>query len=169
MAKSIYYMTAVLFLLFSTSAFAQISVQRSTIGTAGSNVVQQQNLTASWTVGESITGTSVHGTIIVTSGFQQGHEENSVAIKSPNKNINIKVFPNPTYGEIQVQLQDISTKDILVEIFNNRGQKIHVNNTNIATDQLSFNISKLPDGIYFLLIMNSEKDLIGNVKIIKAD
>ena len=160
------------FLFLTFQASAQMSVQRSVIGTAGSNTVSDGNLSASWTAGETVIGTHISGTITLTSGFQQATEEESVAVDNPESGISFKVYPNPTFGEIQVELQGITAADIYLELFNSQGQQINISNKrniNASRDEVKLNMTTQPAGTYFLLVTDSDKDLIGNVKIIKAN
>ena len=75
--------------------------------------------------------------------------------ETPRKELNIKVFPNPTTGQVRIEVED----DLFtsVEVLSIQGMKI------IESDQPIVDLSDFPSGMYFFKINGSEK----TVKIIK--
>ena len=75
--------------------------------------------------------------------------------ETPRKELNIKVFPNPTTGQVRIEVED----DLFtsVEVMSIQGMKI------IESDQPIVDLSDFPSGMYFFKINGSEK----TVKIIK--
>ena len=67
-----------------------------------------------------------------------------------NSNL-LSVFPNPTKGEFQLQLDGLNS-DANLTIANMNGQQVF--EKDIATDNEKINVSKLSAGIYFLKVRN---------------
>lgn len=75
--------------------------------------------------------------------------------ETPRKELNIKVFPNPTTGQVKIEVEDNAFTN--VEVLSIQGKKI------IESDQPIVDLSDFPSGMYFFKINGSEKI----VKIIK--
>lgn len=75
--------------------------------------------------------------------------------ETPRKELNIKVFPNPTTGQVKIEVEDNAFTG--VEVLSIQGKKI------IESDQPIVDLSDFPSGMYFFKINGSEKI----VKIIK--
>ena len=75
-----------------------------------------------------------------------------------DSNSEIRIYPNPTNGIFKVDL--ISKENTVIQIFNSIGKQIiSINNTD------EIDLSKEPNGIYFIHINSNEK--IYNAKVIK--
>ena len=72
-------------------------------------------------------------------------------------NNEIKIYPNPTTGEIVVsgQLSDVS-----VEVFDIVGKKQESRKSEIGKSEIEIDISHLSNGIYFLKIDNKMYKII---------
>lgn len=75
--------------------------------------------------------------------------------ETPRKELNIKVFPNPTTGQVKIEIEDNAFTG--VEVLSIQGKKI------IESDQPIVDLSDFPSGMYFFKINGSEK----TIKIIK--
>jgi hypothetical protein len=69
---------------------------------------------------------------------------------------NVAIFPNPTDGNITINLTD--NESWLIEINNYYGQVVKRLNTNEQTVYLDLNL--LPSGIYFVKISNGNKQYV---------
>jgi len=99
--------------------------------------------------------------------------EHSIIVKdsTPTKvNLNIindkiKIYPNPTRGKLTISLDDTFTKDIDILIFNEKGMMVRNKKNqrwNIRND-IEFDISELPKGIYFIKIINDDKSVMEKI------
>jgi hypothetical protein len=77
------------------------------------------------------------------------------------ENTNIKIYPNPTFG--QVQIEGLSSLEKTIELLNTNGQLIFIRQSN--QENLSLNMAAYPKGAYFLRI-TSEKGTLTK-KLIK--
>lgn len=76
-------------------------------------------------------------------------------IEKPRKEISVKIFPNPTTGQVKIELdEDVFTG---VEVFSIDGTKI------IESNEKTVDLSDYPNGMYFFKINDGAK----TVKIIK--
>jgi PKD repeat protein len=84
------------------------------------------------------------------------------------KNINsrIKVYPNPTYDILNIELNIDNISTVNFQLFDAIGQSVlNMNNQTFGTQKTTMDISDLPSGIYFLQIRMDEK--VVSRKIIK--
>jgi len=89
---------------------------------------------------------------------------------SINENIleNIKIYPNPTTGELRVTNSDIRLSDIRlsdIEIFDiyGRKQKAESRISEIGQSEIVINISDLASGVYFVKIFTESGEVIKKV------
>ena len=100
------------------------------------------------------------GDIILTIGSSAvngdvfGVEENDWSILS-------NPYPNPTNGMISVDLQLIEANDFTITVYNNTGQLMFqsTNNLSSGNNKLTFDLEKLPNGIYYLMVQG-QKDQV---------
>lgn len=78
---------------------------------------------------------------------------NSVGMNELNSQI-LNIYPNPTEGDITIELKDIKTA-FSVNIYNVNGQIIY-NKTNITSLTHQINLNTVP-GIYFIEVINKNK------------
>jgi hypothetical protein len=95
------------------------------------------------------------GSVMIHPIFSTGLDATLGIKETPRKELNIKVFPNPTTGQVRIEVED----DLFtsVEVLSIQGMKI------IESDQPIVDLSDFPSGMYFFKINGSEK----TVKIIK--
>lgn len=94
-----------------------------------------------------------------------GTIEPAVVTKVDNFITNSKmltVFPNPTNGEFQLQLDGLNTEANLT-IANMNGQQVF--EKSIATDNEKINVSKLSAGIYFIKVNNEKYNITKKLMI----
>ncbi len=157
--------------LFSLNLNAQVEIQRSTIAATGTTVQSDGNLSASWTAGETVIGSHLDGTITLSAGFQQGYAEGGVFVDNPEAGINYTVFPNPTYGEINMKLETTEAKTMYYHLYDATGRRIALAQSELfvnGTTTERFSIAEQPAGTYYLRL-NADKGIpMGTIKIIKA-
>jgi len=79
-------------------------------------------------------------------------------------NENIKIYPNPTTGELRIENGELRIKS--VEIFDVYGRNLLLHTANL-TPHTVFDISHLPAGIYFVKIQNKDNS-IQTFKIVRS-
>jgi len=93
-------------------------------------------------------------------------------IENASKNINInslaKIYPNPFYDILNININDSNIKNFKVEIFDLFGKKVFTNNFNFSENQIiNLNLAYLTKGMYFIKIYEDKKNIL-NEKIIKS-
>lgn len=87
-----------------------------------------------------------------------------VSIKENNIVLNnVKVYPNPTEGIINVELELLDAKNVNIQVLNSLGQILM--NESLSQQNSSLNLKHLSTGIYFLKINSANGN--GVIKIIK--
>jgi aminopeptidase YwaD len=67
-----------------------------------------------------------------------------------NTVLTIKIFPNPSHDEINIELQGCFNRYIDFSLYNSFGKNIYSNKANNAT-LINIDVSSLPKGVYILL------------------
>ena len=90
----------------------------------------------------------------------------AIEITAPRSG-SVTVFPNPSTELLYVELKDITAKEIHLSIYSADAREITKQKFNNLNQQLSINVSKLPNGIYFLKLRNENGFSISEHKILK--
>jgi len=73
---------------------------------------------------------------------------------------NVSVYPNPTSDEINIELNMKESDEILTSLVDMNGNMIETKSvkTTLGTNKITFNVSKLAQGIYNVLIFDSKNN-----------
>jgi plastocyanin len=71
---------------------------------------------------------------------------------------NLSLFPNPVEDIVYLKMNQNSTSNIDIAVYNTLGQKVK-EFRKVASDNLSLNLSELNSGIYFLKFVEGENSL----------
>ena len=149
-------------LLASLSGFSQ-TISKQVIGPAGATYEYGTNK-LSYTAGEVLVGamTSEDGSIQLGNGYYPSLDLSTLNTQSPELQLQVKVFPNPTTEAIfithpteqffEVRITDVSGKQIL--------QTPH-------QKQQPLNVQSLTSGTYFVSVTTKESKQTNTYKIIK--
>jgi len=149
-------------LLASLSGFSQ-TISKQVIGPAGATYENGTNK-LSYTAGEVLVGamTSEDGSIQLGNGYYPSLDLSTLNTQSPELQLQVKVFPNPTTEAIfithpteqffEVRITDISGKQIL-QTANQKQQPL--------------NVQSLTSGTYFVSVTTKESKQTNTYKIIK--
>ena len=150
------------FLLLSLSSYSQ-SISKQVIGPGG-QTFENENNKLSYTVGEVAVGamTDEDGTYQLGNGYYPSLNLSTLNTESPELQLQVKVFPNPTKEVIyithpteqlfDVRITDISGKQIL--------QTAH-------PKQQPLNVQTLTTGTYFITVTTKDSKQTNTYKIIK--
>ena len=170
--KNLLIMMMAVFLLSGMAARAQ-SIERYVIaGTGGSYYDGPNNFEMDYTVGEIAVITLSDASNYLTQGFQQPFVDPDVSvIDNPFSDVNISYFPNPTSGNLTLNISNAGDREFKVELFDVLGQRI-TTQTGIAgyngTASISIDMQNCATGNYYLRISNGN-DLVKNLKILKIN
>jgi hypothetical protein len=94
-----------------------------------------------------------------------GIDNNNSGIVSSSE---IRTYPNPTTGIINLEIPDSKNNNVDVTIYNSLGQTVNAKIDSIKnSDHFSLDISGEPSGIYFVIIKSREKTITKKVSLIK--
>ncbi|CAM4035603.1 MULTISPECIES: T9SS type A sorting domain-containing protein [Flavobacterium] len=159
-SKRLSFLTVVCFTFSVANCLAQESVNSSGGDLAGSNG------SASYSVGQVVYMTYTGSNGSVSEGVQQPFEISEVLGTEDFAGLikDLKIYPNPTVNDLTLNLTNENDLVLNFQILDANGrvlkdEKILTNETNIA-------VSSLPSAIYFLKILNQNKE-VKTFKIIK--
>jgi len=142
----------ILISLFLGLALNAQQIKQEVIASAGGyNKSQDNSISISWTLGETIipTFTSQDGTLILTHGFQQ-----KLIITTVEENledlVDVTIYPNPTSEMINIQFQTSPDKEILVSLLDGSGKLVKTDRIDVAMMNKTINMQDLPAGLYYL-------------------
>jgi len=118
----------------------------------------------SWSIGEVMTETYVGTNNILTQGFNQGQLV-FVGIEELALDFEINIYPNPTNGVLKIDISDVQKSgNLKAQIFDITGKLILENDLN---QNNTIDFSNYSVGVYLISILNSDKIVVKNGKIIK--
>jgi tetratricopeptide (TPR) repeat protein len=93
---------------------------------------------------------------------------NGVGIEDDSGNTDIRVYPNPSPGEIFISAGSLNG-NCSISIFNTSGEKVHMAQLNASgLSPLSLDISFLIDGAYYIQIISRDLVFVGKI-VLKKD
>ena len=132
----------------------QFDAERLNVG-LDMNIVNNDKTHFSVDNGATWQQSTFEGSVMIQPIFSTGLDATLGIKETPRKELNIKVFPNPTTGQVKIEVEDNAFTG--VEVLSIQGKKI------IESDQPIVDLSDFPSGMYFFKINGSEKI----IKIIK--
>jgi hypothetical protein len=123
-----------------------------------------------WTIGEPISETYTTPVYATTMGFHQTEITITKLIEQQGTNMEILVYPNPVYNELNLNLNGLIEDDYQLLIFDGIGKlvfqtKLLVNKLNARIETIK--MDELANGNYFINIQNSTKSFSKTIKITK--
>jgi hypothetical protein len=157
-------------LLLSIPGFAQTNISRSVIASGG-QAFQNSQIQLSATVGEFMVTTLSTENLVLTQGFQQAEKEDfTSSYQSPDLIETLKSFPNPASQRIYVDIMTKKKDDYHIEIFDVLGKRWK-SRRSVDLDpgierRLQFDLNDVPDGHYFIRIVDSRGQLAGSLRFL---
>ena len=98
-----------------------------------------------------INGFPINGNKMATITFT--YITSTLGIENENSIENIKIFPNPTQGDVTISnIQNLDLKTL--EIYNVLGGLVNKQSINSELDRIDLNLNNLNQGVYFLRLKN---------------
>ena len=119
------------------------------------------------TIGETASETIGDGEYILTQGFQQGHYRITDIETILADGFNIKIFPNPTNGILNICFDSEKETNYQINLFSTDGKMISSKLTDGSSFNDYLNLSTLPVGTYYLEIISDGKANRKTCKIVK--
>lgn len=82
--------------------------------------------------------------------FSCGANTTTSAPDTPEVFDNVSVFPNPTSGKVNLQINNINTENIVVQVFRINGQLVYEQRLQAASIRSTINLTPYSEGMYFL-------------------
>jgi hypothetical protein len=151
----------ILFFLF-ISHFGILNAQES-INAAGGDASGSGG-SAAYSIGQLVytSNTSLNGTL--EQGVQHAYEIYTVGIKETGMDISLSVFPNPTFGNLELKVGNEHLDDLNFVLYDAIGKLIE--SKKITTTTETFSMEHLPSATYFLSVRKHNTEL-KSFKIIK--
>ena len=152
------------------------SIGRNVIAASG-DFFKGNGVRLSWTLGEVMDENYSNRTASLSQGFQQGGKCDDLLSKTSDSNdvlndvmditadaLDVKIYPNPAFDFINVDLGSAWVEGTFVEISDLFGQSILMESIN-EKETKKLNVSSLPAGIYILQVKNNNLNTIKSFKI----
>jgi hypothetical protein len=160
------FITIALF-VFSIDSNAQ-SISPQSINSNGSKMTQN-NGSLSFTVGELVilSYTDQDGNTL-SNGFSSSATLSTISIEEIGSSISsIKIYPNPSCEIIHIEGNNLNDFDFQVELIDALGNRV-INEAYKAIDNsIKINLNQISTGTFFLSLTDTNKQFVGNYKIIK--
>ncbi len=79
----------------------------------------------------------------------------------------LKVYPNPSQGNISLEMRELSFAGAIIDIVNARGEIVYHQEVTNETDKLSVDLKNEPAGIYMVRVQMGEKTINKKITLIK--
>jgi hypothetical protein len=148
------------------------SIERFVISPCVGGYFNGSNLIMDYSTGEIAISTFTGVSGILTQGFQQPFTNLTAAISEDNPNAEqIQIFPNPVDDEINIIINQSSTGDIQVILYDMLGQVLLIKSALTDPDgkvKVKLDADGLATGNYFLKVIDGENVIVTR-KIIKIN
>ena len=121
--------------------------------------------TAAYSIGQVIYTTNTGSSGSLAQGVQHAYQIFPVGNVETTLNISLTAFPNPTMGNLTLQISDFSNEKLFYQVYDVQGKQLI--NGQIKTKQTELNTSSLTPATYFINILNQENKKLQTFKIIK--
>jgi len=121
--------------------------------------------TVSYTIGQVSYQTESGSAGSVSEGVQQPFEVFVTSVdKVPGITLNVKAYPNPTQGELWLNIENLKNQDLTYQIYDFSGKLIESNP--VRDNQTHISLQNYASATYFLRVMSQTSE-IKTFKIIK--
>ena len=153
----------IIFLFAQLSGFGQLHIDKSSVDNGGA-INTNAGLTIIYTIGEPVVQEKNKSNIYISEGFLSPDIFKTVNTENYTSIDDIKVYPNPTVDILNISFAE--KDDYEISISNSFGQMISKTKY-YRVNTLTLNMKNFIDGIYFILIKNSDKKQYKTYKIVK--
>ena len=101
----------------------------------------------------------------IDQGVQHAYEIFTVSIKETELYICIVAFPNPLAENLTLQISDYTMEKFSYQLFDIQGKQL--GNGQITAQQTQIKMNNLPNGAYYVNIINQENKTVQSFEIIK--
>jgi hypothetical protein len=156
-SRTILYLTAGL--LWANFVQAQESANASGGDATGSGG------TSAYSIGQLVYTTNTGSSGSLAQGVQHAYQIFPVGNVETTLNISLTAFPNPTMGNLILDISDLSNEKLVYQLYDLQGKQLI--NGQVKTTQTELNTSSLPPATYFINVLNQENKKVQTFQIIK--
>lgn len=159
------YFLILMMTLLAVSVIAQQIKQQVISSAGGYNVSSGTNqISISWTLGETIIPSFAAGGLTLTHGFQ-----GTLIITTVEENIlnpvKVIIFPNPTSEVIDIEFDTPTDGEISLSLLDAQGKLVKTGKIEAATTNKEISMQNFPSGIYYLRLTKGK--LVNVYKVVK--
>lgn len=147
--------------LLTTSLVLSQTIAKQIIGASGKTLTND-NLTVSYTLGETVVGLMTADGNQLGNGYHPAMDLEALNIEDSSILTHIKVYPNPTSHFLYVSHPEINSFEIQITDLN--GKQLYWGAIN--KDE-AFDLSNYSPGMYLITVKNKDFNQINTYKIIK--
>ena len=148
-------------LLMTLNNFSQ-NIHHQMISAQSTSSVTNTGFLIKQTIGQTSATGNFSGKFSVQQGYQQSKWSTYLA---PSKEVIVKSYPNPFTQFIQLQITDLNTTDISVQIFDINGKLVYTRAHTAEKNIFKITLSHLAIGAYLVKIKNGQLNHF--IKVIK--
>jgi hypothetical protein len=148
-------------LLVTLHNFSQ-NIHHQMISAQNTSSVTSTGFLIKQTIGQTSAVGNFSGKLSVQQGYQQSKWS---AYITPSKEVVVKSYPNPFTEFIQLQLTDLNTTEIIVQIFDINGKLVYTKEHTAENNIFKIALSHLAIGAYLVKIKNGQLNYF--TKVIK--
>lgn len=150
------YLTIILLSFWILNLNAQ-SIEKQVIGSAG-NINTSGSITLSATLGELCVET-ITGSFVLSQGYHQGIEDITIDLKEIDIKLDYTLYPNPSTDFVCLDLNASENVRASINIYNATGKNVSdIKKIAGMKTKTIFDISSLPNGIYYVNIVFENKE-----------
>jgi hypothetical protein len=143
--------------LFQAAWTSNIQAQLLQVIASSGGICQKDDINMTWTMGETAVLTMSSGDLMFTAGFLQPVLIVSSIGPDDGVSFEIRAFPNPTDGCVEVELKKSLTRNIIFSLYDAGGRKLlHIHPENSKT---RIDLGSYANGLYLLKVLQAEKEI----------
>jgi hypothetical protein len=123
------------------------------VSTAG-NYFENEQVSISWSLGETVIETYTAGELTLTQGFQQPALSVSTLVENPDNDFQLIAFPNPTRGHVTISTDFLHAENLNYLIYDLQGRIL--SNKTLDGPHTGIAFDDFHPGTYFIRISNKE-------------
>ncbi|NLA23653.1 MAG: T9SS type A sorting domain-containing protein [Bacteroidales bacterium] len=122
---------------------------------SGGGVADNNNIKASFSIGEPIIETFSKNNMHLTQGFHQSVISVTAIEINEYKDFNINVFPNPANSFVNVNIKSENFQAFKYQLFDTNGKLLQ--NQTFDKQNIQIDVQNFPKGIYFLKVYHQKE------------
>ena len=148
---------------FSFFAAGAQSISSSIISTSGESHTNSQ-LSASWTLGEPITGLMTSSDNQLSNGYHSQYSIETLSVRVPDVKASILIYPNPATEYLMIN-NSSGNEETILTIYTQSGQEVINKHLNEAETKID--VRDLSVGVYIIKISSNNQLKSNTYKLIK--